>query len=76
MEYCDQFYKQFIKMSEDDEEKNKQFKLEYKEYMYKKNYGTNFEIYIREKTYNNIKFEDVLKNNQLQKNSTVDFFCN
>ena len=28
-EYCDGVYKQFIKMTEEDEEKNKQYKQEY-----------------------------------------------
>ena len=58
-EYCDGVYKQFIKMTEEDEEKNKQFKQEYKEYNYKKNYGASFEISIREKSYNNINCEDI-----------------
>lgn len=59
VEYCDGIYKNFIKMTEDDEEKNKKFKSEYKEYKYKRNYGTEFEINILEKTYNNIRCEDI-----------------
>ena len=50
-----------IRLMNEDEEKNKQFKPEYKQYTYKKNYGTRFEIYIREKTYNNISCKDLVE---------------
>ena len=58
VQYCDQMNKQLKKLVEDDEEKNKQFKTEYKNYMYKKSFGQDFQIYIREKTYNNITCND------------------
>lgn len=54
IKYCDNVYNEMVNKMNEEEEKNIQFKPEYKEFMYKKNYGTNFEIYIREKTYNNI----------------------
>lgn len=56
--YCDEMNKQLTKLVEEDEEKNKQFKPEYKEYTYKKSYGQHFEVYIREKSYNNITCKD------------------
>lgn len=58
VQYCDQVYKQLIKLVEEDEERNKQFKIEYKEWNYKKSYGQDFEVYIREKNYNNITCKD------------------
>lgn len=58
IQYCDQIYKQLRKLVDEDEEKNKQFKQEYKDYMYKKSYSELFEIYIREKSYNNITCKD------------------
>lgn len=61
VKYCDGVYEQMIKLMNEDEEKNQQFKPEYKQYMYKKNYGTRFEIYIREKTYNNITCKDLIE---------------
>ena len=58
VQYCDQMNKQLTKLVEEDEEKNKQFKSEYQEYMYKKSYGQDFHVYIREKSYNNITCKD------------------
>lgn len=56
--YCDQLYKQLLAKQDEEEEKNKQFKLEYKEYMFKKKYSQGFQIYISEKSYNNITCKD------------------
>ena len=58
VQYCDQLNKRLIKLIEEDEEKNKQFKYEYKDYMYKKSYGQEFRVYIREKSYDNITCND------------------
>lgn len=58
VQYCDQVYNQLTKLVKDDEEKNKQFKSEYKEWNYKKSYGQSFEVFIREKNYNNITCKD------------------
>ena len=58
VQYCEQMNKQLTKLVEEDEEKNKQFKSEYKDYMYKKSYGQEFQVYIKEKSYNNITCND------------------
>ena len=58
VKYCDEMNKQLTRLVEDDEEKNKQFKFEYREYLFKKSYGQKFEVYIREKTYNNLTCKD------------------
>lgn len=60
VKYCDSLYQQMQKRMEEEEEKNKPFKFEYKEYMYKKNYSNRFEVYIFEKTYNNISCKDIV----------------
>ena len=39
-QYCDSYYKQLIKMCEEDEEKNVKLKSEYKNFQYKKSYNT------------------------------------
>lgn len=53
VQYCDQVYNKLLNLQQEDEEKNKQFKPEYKEYNFKKKYSQGFEIYIREKSYHN-----------------------
>ena len=53
VQYCDSMEKQLKKLIEEDEEKNKRFKNEYKDYMYKKTYSERFEVYIRSKSYQN-----------------------
>lgn len=58
VQYCDQMNKQLTLLIEEDEEKNKQFKDEYKDYMYKKSYSQEFQVYIKEKSYNNITCKD------------------
>ena len=45
---CDQYYKNFIKLCDEDEEKNKKLKNDYKNYRYKKIYETDFEISIKQ----------------------------
>ena len=55
IKYCDEVYNQFIKVIQEDEEKNERLKYEFKKYNYKKNFGEKFEIAITEKTYNTIK---------------------
>jgi hypothetical protein len=56
--YCDQMNKWLTQLVNEDEEKNKQYKPEYKEYMYKKTFSQDFNVYIREKTINNITCKD------------------
>lgn len=46
---CDYYYKQFIKICEEDEMKNEKLKYEYKTFEYQKTYSTKCEITIREK---------------------------
>ena len=78
VQYCDQKNKQLTKLVEEDEEKNKQFKFEYKNYMYKKSYGQGLQIYIKDKSYNNITCKDyetfisAVKNGNLNNVSTLD----
>ena len=52
IQYCDFYYKQLIKLCKEDEEKNERLKYEYKNYLYKKSFNTNYEIVIREKESN------------------------
>lgn len=56
---CDNIYTQFTDITQKEEEKNKQFKEEYKEYTYKKHWGTKFEISIRNKSYNTITCDNL-----------------
>ncbi len=78
VKYCDQINTQLKKLTDEDEEKNKQFKPEYKEFMYKKSYSEQFEVYIREKSYNNITCKDydsfisAVKNGNLNHVSSID----
>ena len=58
VKYCSDIYTQFVNMVNEDEKKNEQFKYEYKIYNYKKSYTTQFEVYIKEKSYNNITCKD------------------
>ncbi len=58
IQYIFNVYDNFLKLQTEDEEKNKPLKVEYKEWKYKKSYGEKFEVYIREKTYNNIICKD------------------
>lgn len=58
VQYCDQLNKQLEKLVLEDEEKNKQYKLEFKDYMYKKSFGQGLHIYIKEKSHNNITCKD------------------
>lgn len=53
VQYCDQMYNQLLKLEEEDEEKNKMFKSEYKEYMFKRKYSQGFEVYIKTERYVN-----------------------
>ncbi len=50
VQYCESIYIEFINLVNEDEEKNKKFKIEFRNYMYKKSYETRFEISIRENT--------------------------
>ena len=58
IKYMYEMYENLLNMINQDEEKNKQFRPEYKEWTYKKSFGERFEVYIKEKTYNNITCKD------------------
>ena len=58
VQYCENVYKQFVALIDEDENRNKQFKEEYKNYNYKRSFGEHFEVYIREKSYNSIICKD------------------
>ncbi len=53
--YLDSIFKSFTSICDDEEEKNKKLKEEYREYNYKRYYATTYKIYIAEKTYHNIE---------------------
>ncbi|MDY5874251.1 MAG: hypothetical protein SPK36_05650 [Bacilli bacterium] len=57
--FCDNIYNQFLKLIEADEEKNKPFKEEYKEYNFKKAYSNSFTAKIRMQPYNIIECKDI-----------------
>lgn len=58
IQYCDNVYKQFLNLMEEDKQKNEPLKYEFQNYTYKKGYYDRLDIYIREKTYNNITCKD------------------
>ena len=71
IQYCAHIYSYFLKLLEEDENKNEKLKYEFKNYNYKKNYGEGFEVKIRQKNYNTIScknydsFVEALNNGQL-----------
>lgn len=58
VQFCDKMNSQLKKLCEEDEEKNKQYKLEFKNYSYKKTISQKLEIDIVEKEYQHIYCED------------------
>lgn len=52
IQYCDQIYNHFLKLIDEDENKNEKLKYEFKNYNYKKSYSEGFEVKIRQKNYN------------------------
>ena len=75
IQFCDQMNKKLTTLVEQDEEKNKQFKMEYKEYMYKHSYGQKFEVYITEKSFNSIRcnsYEDFISAAQGDKLNNIN----
>lgn len=53
--FCDNIYNNFLKLIADDEEKNKPFKEEYKEYSFKKIYSNSFVVEIKTPSYSTIE---------------------
>lgn len=49
VQYCEALYNQLLKLISVDEEKNAKLKSEFKNYEYKKTFGTKFEVLIKEK---------------------------
>lgn len=58
VQYCDNIYKNFIALTDEDEKRNEQFKQEFKNYTFKKVYSDRFAVYIRNKHYNFITYKD------------------
>jgi len=82
VKYLYSVYQQFTELVAEDEKKNSQFKQEFKNYMYKKNYGTIFSVNIREKGYNNIlckdfeTFETAVRDGNLKNIDSMDIKMN
>lgn len=83
VQYCDQIYKKLLKLQEQDEEKNKPLKYQYKEYNFKRKYSQGLEIYIREKNFhNNITckdydtFKTAIDDGNLKNVSSIDIKLN
>ena len=72
VQYCEQIYNQFAKLVEDDENRNNKIKYELQNYSFKKCYGQQLELIIREKNFNTINcknynsYVELYKNGQLK----------
>lgn len=58
VQYCENIYKQFLTLIEEDKKRNESLKFEFRNYHYKRSYREKFEVYIREKNYNYISCKD------------------
>lgn len=64
-------YIEYIRLMDEDEERNKQFKIEYKDYKYKKIYSTSYEIKLKKKDFKSITcnsfelLESAIKNGEM-----------
>ena len=58
VKYLDSVYKNYLRLTEEDEKKNEQFKFEYKSFNYKKTYESGLEIRIKEKSFNSVTCND------------------
>ena len=76
-QYFENTYQQFLALCAEDEKKNEPLKYEFQKYNYKNSYSR-FEIYIREKSYNNITCKslssliDTVKKGQLKNVSSLE----
>ena len=77
--FLDGLNKQLKKLADEDEEKNKQFKEEYKEYKYKETFGQGLDIYIKYESFSsNItckdfeSFESAVKNGNIKNLRGID----
>lgn len=82
VQYCEQAYNQLLFLVEEDEKKNEKLKYEFKNYNYHKDYGTKFEVIIREKTYNNITcksystYLEAVNSNQVKEVNSLEINLN
>ena len=72
VKYCDDTLNQLKRLFEEDEEKNKTFKYEYKNYTFKSCYGDRLEIHITPKDYNNITCKDIESFNSAVNNGNLN----
>ena len=70
--YCNDIFEKFKKLVDDDEEKNKMLKLDYKDYQYKKSYSSKFEIRINGKDYNYITLNDIVSYKSAVENGSLN----
>lgn len=72
IQYCDQIYNQFVKLIEDDENRNSKIKYELQNYSFKKCFGEGLEIIIREKNFNTITCKNYNSYIELYKNGQLN----
>lgn len=58
IQYCEAIYNNFTKLVQEDEEKNERLKEEFKNYTYHKSYSMGFEVIIRLKSFESIRYKD------------------
>lgn len=51
-QYCEAYYKQLVKLVEEDEAKNEKLKYDYRNYMFKKSFSSRFEVTIKKRDAN------------------------
>lgn len=83
VQYCDNVYSSFKTLLDEDEKMNERLKYEFKNYDYKRTYGDNFEIRIRQKNYYNStscknynSFIDVVRQGQLKNVDALEIELN
>lgn len=78
VQYCDQVFNWFLKLIEQDEQKNQKLKFEYQNYNYKKTFSERFDIIVRQKNSNNItcrnyiSFNNYVKSGQLKNVNSLE----
>lgn len=58
IQYLDSVYKQFLSLIEEDQKKNEQFKVEYKNYSFKRMFSERFTITIMQQSFSTITCKD------------------
>lgn len=75
---CDQIYRQFCNLINEDEKNNERLKIEYRQYNYKKSYGVRFLISIKNKDFkvtecsDYVVFMEYVKNGKLKNIESVE----